>query len=58
MAFKKGDKAELPPHSVKGEIVAKRYNETDDNFQYLLEYSEDGETHQRWFNESDLSLSA
>lgn len=58
MPFRKEDEVRVVTPIIEGTIVAKRFNDEDDSFSYLVEWKtkgEDGEeTHQRWFSEADL----
>jgi hypothetical protein len=53
MAFKKGDVVKLNKTIPTGPVIAMRMNE-DGVISYLVEWEEDGDTKQRWFEENEL----
>jgi len=52
--FKKGDTVQLKSVLPKGPVIAMRMDE-DGNVQYLVEWTADGESQQRWFDEAQLA---
>jgi uncharacterized protein YodC (DUF2158 family) len=53
MAFKKGDVVKLNKTIPTGPVIAMRMNE-DGVISYLVEWEENGDTKQRWFEENEL----
>ncbi len=58
-SFKKGDGVRLKQPVVQGSVLDTRYNKDAECLEHLLEYKDkkSGETHQRWFLETDLEAS-
>lgn len=51
--MKVGDKVRVKKTTINGSIVERRVDQND-NMQYRVSFDEEGETHERWFNEDQL----
>jgi hypothetical protein len=52
--MKIGQTAQVVAPVIAGPIADKRLNVEKDELEYLIVYNADGETHHRWFLESEL----
>ena len=57
MSIKAGQQARVQQPVIEGTILKVRYNEGREELEGLLDYSgTDGENHERWFLESELTV--
>lgn len=51
-----GDSVRLVQPVINGVIIDTEYDKSTKQLRHLVEYSADGEQHQRWFVESNLEV--
>jgi len=57
MAIQKGATVKFTSPIIQGNVITKKYDEATDSFLYLVEYAdESGDIHQRYFDESQLTV--
>lgn len=55
--LKKGTKVKYTPPAIEGRIVAKKYDEENESFLFIVEYVDAlGETHQKYFEADQLEI--
>ena len=59
MAIKTGTEVRQKAPAIEGHITRTKFNESADCLEYLVSYvTADGETHERWFLESEIEVKA
>lgn len=56
MAIPKGARVRQVVPAIEGEVAERRFSEATNGMEYLVPFEINGEQHERWFTEAELTV--